>query len=100
MCTLCTGSDEDQQHILQCKVLGEKVTSVDAIKEKVKYEHLFSSDIYKQKAVTVVYAELFQVRKKLTETLSSQLAPSPTQSVELRTSDDLLYCIDNLLSGK
>ena len=100
LCTLGTESDEDQQHILQCKVLAEKVTSADVIKEKIKYEHLFSSDTYKQKAVTVLYEELFQIRKKLTENLNSQLAPSPTQPVELRTSDDLLYCIDNLFSGK
>ena len=102
VCNLCAVSDEDQQHILNCKVLTEKVKSAEIIKEKVKYAHLFSSDVYKQKAITVVYEELFQIRKNLSEKLNSQLelAPSPTQPVELMTSDDLLHCIDNLFSGK
>ena len=102
VCNLCAVSDEDQQHILNCKVLTEKVKSAEIIKEKVKYAHLFSSDVYKQKAITVVYEELFQIRKNLSEKLNSQLelAPSPTQPVELMTSDDLLHCIDNLFSEK
>ena len=81
-------------------MLNDKIKSDELIKEKVKYEHLFSSDIYKQKAITVLFKELFKIRKNLSENLNSQLAPSTTQPVELRTSDDLLHCIDNLFSGK
>ena len=61
----------------------------EVTKEKVKYEDIFSSDIQKQKVITVLYQELFKIR----ENLNSQLAPSTSQPVELRTSDDLLQCI-------
>ena len=96
MCSLCKIEDEDQQHILTCKVLTQNIKSNEVTKEKIKYEDIFSSDIQKQKVITVLYQELFRIR----EHLNSQLAPSTTQPVELRTSDDLLQWIDNLFSRK
>ena len=98
LCSLCKIADEDQKHLLTCKV--QNIKSDEITKEKVKYEDIFSSDVQKQKVITVLYQELFKIRENLCENLNSQLAPSTTQSVELRTSDDLLQCIDNLFSGK
>ena len=100
LCSLCKIADEDQKHLLTCKVLTQNIKSDEITKEKVKYEDIFSSDVQKQKVITVLYQELFKIRENLSENLNSQLAPSTTQSVELRTSDDLLQCIDNLFYGK
>ena len=67
LCSLCKIEDDDQLHILTCKVLSQNIKSV----EITKYEDIFSSDIQKQKVITVLYQELFKIR----DNLKSQLAP-------------------------
>ena len=93
LCPLCNAENESQQHLLTCKAILSKLKTEEITKEEVKYEHLFSSNVSKQKVITVVYTQLFEVREKLKQHQNCQPAPSPTSHVELRMSDNLLDCI-------
>ena len=92
LCPLCKDENESQQHILKCRVLLSKFETTNLTKENVTYEDLFSPDVHKQKVITMMFIELFELRKKLQENRNSQPAPSPTVPVELRMSNDLLDC--------
>ena len=92
LCPLCKDENESQQHILKCRVLLSKFETTNVTKENVTYEDLFSPDVHKQKVITMMFIELFELRKKLQENRNSQPAPSPTLLVELRMSNDLLDC--------
>ena len=63
----------------------------------VIYEDIFSSDVRKQKEITALYMELFNIRKMLLK--NSQVAPS-SAAVELTMGNDLHLCIDNPLPWK
>ena len=69
------------------------------IQGKVEYGNIFTNDVNKQKEITSVYIELFEIRRALQEDLNSQPAPSPADA-ELMISDNLLDCIVHLSSGK
>ena len=95
-CPICDIDDDDQNHILQCKVIQKYHISQNITKETMKYEDLFSENIYKQKQITALYVDLFDIRRKLLN--NSQMAPS-SGNLELTMSRDLLHSIDYSLSG-
>ena len=76
LCPLCGDENETQQHILKCRVLLANLKTTNIIKEKPVYEDIFSPDVQKQKVITVIYIELFELRKNLQENQNSQLAPA------------------------
>ena len=92
LCALCGDENENQQHILKCRVLLANLKTTNMIKEKPVYEDIFSPNVQKQKVITVIYMELFELRKNLQENQNSQPAPSPIQPVELRMSNNLHDC--------
>ena len=61
-CDLC-GEYEDQQHLLECKVLIENCKSLynDSI---IKYEDIFSTE-NKQLSAVKLFSEVLQTRQKL-----------------------------------
>ena len=58
----------------------------------MKYEDIFSEDVRKQKEITTLYMELFQIKKKLEN--NSQEALS-SNTLELTMDFDLHCRIDN-----
>ena len=95
-CSICDIKDEDQQHILLCEVIQQYHKSKDITQNKVKYEDLFSQNIHKQKEITALYVDLFDVKRKLLN--KCQEAPS-SSNLELTMGRDLLEGIDFSLSG-
>jgi hypothetical protein len=51
----------------------------DVSRGKVEYGNIFTNDVNKQKEITSVYIELFEIRRTLQEDVNSQLA-LPMQS--------------------
>ena len=51
---ICQKEEEDQQHILRCKVIQDKLKSVEIAKQNIEYEQLFSKDVRKQKTQTTI----------------------------------------------
>ena len=92
LCTLCQLECDDQQHILQCKVLLKEYKSDDIAKTSATYDDIFSDDVQKQKEVTTLFFKLFNIRDKLIEAKANQDDPSSTR-VELDVSDNLHHCI-------
>ena len=95
-CSICDIKNEDQQHILTCEGIQQYHKSQNITKDTVKYEDLFSQNIYKQKEITTLFVELFDIRRKLQN--KSQMAPS-SRNLELTMGRDLLCSIDYSLSG-
>ena len=95
-CSICDIKNEDQQHILTCEGIQQYHKSKNITKDTVKYEDLFSQNIYKQKEITTLFVELFKIRRKLQN--KSQMAPS-SRNLELTMGRDLLCSIDYSLSG-
>ena len=96
-CSLCDVENEDQRHLLSCRVIQQYIRSNNITISKVEYQDLFSQDVRKQKEITTLYLELFQIRTTLLN--DSQVAPSST-TMELTMGKDVQYCIDYSLSGK
>ena len=96
-CSLCDVENEDQRHLLSCRVIQQYIRSNNITISKVEYQDLFSQDVRKQKEITTLYLELFQIRTTLLN--NSQVAPSST-TMELTMGKDVQYCIDYSLSGK
>ena len=99
LCSLCQSENEDQKHILQCSVILNNYRTKDVSRGKVEYGNIFTNDVSKQKEITSVYIELFEIRRRLQKNLNSQLAPSPADA-ELMISENLLEGIVHLSSGK
>ena len=68
-CPLYCGKDDTLDHILTCSVLRIHHTSYNLATDTVKFEDIFSTDIYKQKEIVELYRQLLDLRAKL---LSSQ----------------------------
>ena len=69
-CPLYCGKDDTLDHILTCSVLRIHHTSYNLATDTVKFEDIFSTDIYKQKEIVELYRQLLDlVHAKL---LSSQ----------------------------
>ena len=98
LCSLCEEEDEDQQHLLKCKVLLNKLRTTEVTEGGLEYEDIFSKNVKKQKVITALYITLFKIRKDLLENQHSQRALSTT-NMELRMSSDFHLCIDRLFSG-
>ena len=98
LCNLCFLENQDQQHILRCIVLQRKLRSSQIAQKKIAYEDLYSNDVYKQKAITSLFLELFKI-KSVIEDDSSQPAPS-TKDMVLVGDDDLSFDIVHPSSGK
>ena len=96
-CSLCDMKNEDQRHILSCRVIQQYIRSKNITISKVDYQDLFSQDVRKQKEITTLYLELFKIRTTLLN--NSQVAPSST-TMELTMGKDLQYCIDYSFTGK
>lgn len=99
LCFLCKAQNEDQQHILSCKVIQKEFKTDELSNGIIKYEDIFSEEISKQKTVTSLFNKLFKIRNTLIEKMNSQEAPS-NADVVLEMSDPLHPCIVNLSSGK
>ena len=99
LCILCQEHNDDQQHVLRCRVIQSKFRSEHLLREGAEYENIFSEDVNKQKEITALYLELFKTRSTLHNELSSQPDPS-TADVVLTSSDNLLNSIVHLFSGK
>ena len=99
LCILCQEHNDDQQHVLRCRVIQSKFRSEHLLGESAEYENIFSEDVNKQKEITALYLELFKTRSTLHNELSSQPDPS-TADVVLTSSDNLLNSIVHLFSGK
>ena len=99
LCSFCGDENDDQQHLLRCKVLAKHFKGEDLTDGAAEYEDIFSQNVKKQKVITMIYLKLFKIRTKLVENDESQRAPS-TMSMELRMSSDLPLCIDLSFSGK
>ena len=65
-CPLMCGEDDIIQHILECPVLLSQHTSSDLSENaNIRYKDVFSSDLSKQKQVTVLYQQLLDIRVTL-----------------------------------
>ena len=61
-CILCTEKKIDnQQHVLECKVLSNNCKSEELVKNKISYEDIFK-DTNKQKNVTALFMQLLQIK--------------------------------------
>ena len=40
--SICSLEEDDQPHIMQCKVLNSKIASNDVVREKIEYNNIFS----------------------------------------------------------
>ena len=93
LCTLCQLESENQQHILRCKVIQNKLQSDELCSENPNYEDIFSCNINKQKHITALFLTLFKIKENfLEENNFSRQAPSNTQ-VMLDLSDNVQPCI-------
>ena len=99
LCSLCGDENEDQQHLLRCKLLAKHFKEEELTEGAAKYEDIFSQNVRKQKVITMIYLKLFEIRSKLMENNESLRAPS-SLSMELRMTSDLPLCIDLSFSGK
>ena len=99
LCTLCQVECDDQQHILQCKVILDEYKSDDLAITSATYDDIFSDDVLKQKEVTTLFLKLFSIRDKLIEEKTNPDDPSSTR-LELDVSDNLLDCIVYSCPGK
>ena len=95
-CSICDIENEDQQHILLCEVIQQYHKSENITQNTVKYEDLFSKNIHKQKEITALYVDLFDIKRKLLN--KCQEAPS-SSNLELTMGRDVLQGIDFSLSG-
>ena len=97
LCSSCGCQNEDQPHLLACKTIKEHLKSKNITIYEMKYEDIFSENVRKQKEITTLYMELFEIKKKLEN--RTQEAPS-SNTLELTMDFDLHHRIDNSLSGK
>ena len=99
LCNLCENENQDQKHLLQCSVVKRKLKSSQVAKEKIEYENIYSDNMNKQKEITSIYLEIFNIKNKLETEENSRLAPSTMDMVLVR--DDNLPCgIVHPSSGK
>ena len=99
MCTLSQVECDDQQHILQCKIILDEYKSDDLAITSVTYDDIFSDDVLKQKEVTTLFLKLFSIRDKLIEEKTNPDDPSSTR-LELDVSNNLHHCIVYSSPGK
>ena len=66
LCQLCYESEDDQLHIMKCKILNQLFQSKDMSYESVENSDIFKEDIRKQKVIVNLYENLLKIRKQFT----------------------------------
>ena len=94
-CSVCEEEEETQEHLLNCKILNEKLKIIENSQEKVQYEDIFA-DHKKQKVVTSKFEKLLNIRRLLIENNQPNLS---NPSGLLKFSYDIQPCIVNYSSG-
>ena len=69
MCELCGTNVDNQEHLLQCQVLGQHMRWNH---EEIKYDHIYGS-LQQQIEVTKLISSLLGVRDRLQEEVTSLL---------------------------
>ena len=77
----------------------DEYKSDDLAIRSATYDDIFSDDVLKQKEVTTLFLNLFNIRDKMIEAKENQDDPSSTR-VELDVSDNLHHCIVYSSPGK
>ena len=88
--------EDTQEHLLNCKILNEKLENFENNQENVQYEDIFA-DHEKQKVVTSNFKNLLNIRRLLLENNQPNLS---NPSGLLKFSYDIQPCIVNYSSGK
>ena len=88
-CPLCSTGRGDQQHILDCSILKNKLETNEAANNKVVYEDIFE-DYLRQKEVTHLFAKLLKIRNSLLD-INLCWIPAPSTSAEMLEDDDNLH---------
>ena len=97
LCSICDDEEEDtQEHLLNYKILNEKLRSIENTQENVKYEDIFA-DHKKQKVVTSKFKKLLNIRRLILENNQPNLS---NPSGLLKFSYNIQPCIVNYSSGK
>ena len=96
LCQLCFKSEDDQPHIMKCKVINQHFKSKEIFSESVEYSDLFKEDIRKQKVIVNLYENLLEIRKQLLEENTN--SPSISGGM-LKKSYNLHPCIVNFSFG-
>ena len=94
-CSVCEEEEETQEHLLNCKILNEKLKIIENSQENVQYEDIFA-DHKKQKVVTSKFEKLLNIRRLLLENNQPNLS---NPSGLLKFSYDIQPCIVNYSSG-
>ena len=68
-CSICQKHEDDQKHIVECINIRAKLRSTGILRENILYEDIYSDNIQKQKAITVVYKECLEIRGTLIKNL-------------------------------
>ena len=84
LCNLCENENQDQKHLLQCSVVKRKLKSSHVAKQKIEYENIYSDDLNKQKEITSLFLEIFNIKNRLETEENSRLAPSTVDTVLVR----------------
>ena len=92
-CTLCTEKKIDnQQHVLECKMLSKHCKSEKLVKNKILYEDIFE-DTNKQKNITDLFMQLLQIKNALSkEDYSSTLQNNSCKALKNGYNLQTLYC--------
>ena len=64
MCPLGCGDEDTLENVLSCSVLKQHHTSKEVTNTIIKYEDVFSKDIFKQHTATELYNQLFAEKTK------------------------------------
>ena len=88
-CPLCSTGRDDQQHILDCSILKNKLETNEAANNKVVYEDIFE-DYLRQKEVTHLFAKLLKIRNSLLD-INLRWIPAPSTSAEMLEDHDILH---------
>ena len=95
LCQLCSESEDDQPHIMKCRILNQFFKSKEMSYESVKYSDIFEEDTRKQKVIVNLYENLLKIRKQLLENTNN---PSISDGM-LKKSFNLHPCIVNFSFG-
>ena len=95
LCQLCSESEDDQPHIMKCRILNQFFKSQEMSYESVKYSDIFEEDTRKQKVIVNLYENLLKIRKQLLENTNN---PSISDGM-LKKSFNLHPCIVNFSFG-
>ena len=92
LCQLCGQNEDNQPHLLQCKILSSYFKSEEMVKNSIEYNDIFSSDPRRQKVIVTIFAKLLELRKIL--------LTNPSVSDEmLKNRYNLQKCIVNVSFG-